>query len=276
MAYTDHCDLYASVDEAGINLIAYHIMRQRPSLFNYATALIALLPWLACKKIDASPDIATYDNPLFTVEGPLPIFGADSPAVSLNYCAQLTTALVDFYPGNTVDLPAEMNPPLAKQHFAVQAQICAGLDCAAQQVNEIPPDPPGKEPIRGPAPEQQPIIPTGRTLDCFCLDVYAIGAAQIEELFGNPTLVVTVDAVDVPELAPPGMKDAVDCYLLDTARLVLREKLNFPLVQTFFFNLTFLSLPNITVAPAPNPPIPNNPAIENNELKVFIDFKVGP
>jgi hypothetical protein len=276
MAYTDHCDLYASVDEAGLNLIARHIMRQRPSLFNYATAFIALHPSLACKKIDASPDIATYNNPLFTIETELPIFGANAPPVSLNYCAQLTKALVDFHPGNTITLPAEMNPPLAKQHFALQAQVCAGLDCAEAQVNEIPPDPPNDGTPWRPPPKETPIVPTGRKLDCFCLDLFGIGAAKIEYLLGYPTLVVDVDAVDVPEIAPKGLKEAVNCYALDTVRLVLRERLNFPLVKTFFFNLAFLSLPTITVAPAPNPPIPNNPAIENNQLKVFIDFTVGP
>ena len=58
MAFADHCDLYASVDEAGLNLIARYIMRQRPSLFNYATAFIALQPSLACRKNDTSPEIA--------------------------------------------------------------------------------------------------------------------------------------------------------------------------------------------------------------------------
>ena len=57
---------------------------------------------------------------------------------------------------------------------------------------------------------------------------------------------------------------------------MLTEKLTFPLVHTFFFDFSFLKLPNITVVPAPNPPVPNNPAIEANQLKVFIDFEVGP
>lgn len=277
MAFTNHCDLYASVDEGGINLIAHHIMRQRPSLFNYATAFIANHPSLACKKIDASPDIATYKNPLFTVETELPIFGADAPPVSLNYCAQFTNALVDFYPGNAIVLPAEMNPPLPSQHFALQGQICAGLDCASEQVEAIPPDPPTYNlPQFGPPPQPQTIIPNGRVLDCFCLDVFVVAQCSIQPLFGFPTLVVGVDAVDVPELAPPGLKEAIDCYVLDTFQLVLQQRLNFPLVKTFFFNFAFLSLHSITVAPTPNPPVPNNPAIENNELKVFIDFTVGP
>src|SRR5580692_2711599 len=51
MPYTSNCDLYAAVNEAGINLVARHVMRQRPSLFNYATAAIAQDPQLACVQV---------------------------------------------------------------------------------------------------------------------------------------------------------------------------------------------------------------------------------
>ena len=35
MAFTDHCDIYLAVLEAGANRVIQHIMQQRPSLFNY-------------------------------------------------------------------------------------------------------------------------------------------------------------------------------------------------------------------------------------------------
>ena len=37
MALTDDCDLFASLHEDGLNKVVRHVMRQRPSLFNYAT-----------------------------------------------------------------------------------------------------------------------------------------------------------------------------------------------------------------------------------------------
>ena len=37
MAFTDESDVFGSVHEDGINLVVRHLMRQRPSLFNYAT-----------------------------------------------------------------------------------------------------------------------------------------------------------------------------------------------------------------------------------------------
>jgi hypothetical protein len=266
VAFTDNCDLYAAVDEAGLNLIARHLMRQRPSLFNYATTFISQHPQLACEKIDFSGDITTYNNPLFTVESPLPLLGVDAPPVALNYCAQLTQALVDFFPGNAIVLPPELNPPLPAQHFALKTRLCAGLDCASNQLGDIEPG----------TRDTPPIVPTGRKLDCFCLDGFVIGHATIREMFGTPTLVGEVDMVDVVEIAPVGLKQAVNCYLFDTLELLLREKLTFPVIHTFFFDFAFLKLPSITVEAAPNPPVPNNPAIEDNQLKIFIDFQVGP
>jgi hypothetical protein len=280
MAFTDHCDLYAAVNEAGLNLIARHIMRQRPSLFNYATSFIAQHPSLACEPVDASADIITYNNPLFATEDPLPLLGIDAPPVALNYCAQLTKAEVDFFPGNVIALPAELNPPLPAQHFSMAVRICAGLDCAWDELGKIEPWPPSQQPgaaagrDRPPPAQTPPEVPSGRKLDCFCLDGLVIGHAAIQQLFGQPTLVAHVDAVDVVELAPPGLKQAVNCYIRDTIELLLREKLMFPLVHTFFFDFAFLKLPGITVQPAPNPPILHNPAIEDDQIKVFVDFKV--
>jgi hypothetical protein len=46
--FTDNCDLYGAIHEDGINRVVRHIMRQRPSLFNYGTADAAttFLPYL--------------------------------------------------------------------------------------------------------------------------------------------------------------------------------------------------------------------------------------
>lgn len=39
MAFTNHSGLFAAVHENGINATIGHLMRQRPSLFNYATLI---------------------------------------------------------------------------------------------------------------------------------------------------------------------------------------------------------------------------------------------
>src|ERR1700680_611381 len=100
MAFTDHCALYGAVHENGVNLIVRHIMRQRPSLFNYATQDIRNNPQLACAPVEHTSDVDTHSNPLFHLQDPLPLFGVDAPPVGLNYCVQLTNVEVDFFPSN--------------------------------------------------------------------------------------------------------------------------------------------------------------------------------
>src|SRR4029453_15418927 len=36
---------------------------------------------------------------------------------------------IDFYPGNVISLPAELDPPLKSQRFAFRARACAGIGC---------------------------------------------------------------------------------------------------------------------------------------------------
>src|SRR5581483_7486076 len=122
MALTSNCDLFVSVNEAGINLVLHHIMRQRPSLFNYGTLAVTRNPQLLCAPIDAAPAVFQRNNPLLSIEPPLPIFGTNPP-LGLDYVLQLTQAQIDFAPGNVITLPAELNPPLPAQDLALHFQV---------------------------------------------------------------------------------------------------------------------------------------------------------
>lgn len=287
MAFTDNCDLYAAVREEGVNLVARHIMRQRPSLFNYATAYIATFPKLACAPVQHTKDIEDYNNPLFHIQGPLALLGVDSPPVGLNYSAQLVEAEVDFHPSNVITLPAELTPPLQPQHLAFKVRVCVGLDCLSQDVIDgVQPVPPSHQPDQPgpkgdrhgdqPSPPPSPIVPPTRKLLCFCLDAYAIGQVEVTDLFGEPRLLGHIDAVDIVDVKPDVLEDALDCYMRATAELLLKEKLTFPIFKTFLFDFKFLKLPKITAVLTPNPPIPHNPAVEDDQVKVFIDLKVAP
>src|SRR5262249_53199304 len=88
MAFTNsanNADLYGAINEEGINLVAQHILRQRPSLFNYGTDLVARRPQLLCVPIEVAPAVTQKMNPVIKVEPALPVLGT-SPEVGLNYC----------------------------------------------------------------------------------------------------------------------------------------------------------------------------------------------
>jgi hypothetical protein len=63
--------------------------------------------------------------------------------------------------------------------------------------------------------------------------------------------------------------------LKTTFELMLKEKLVFP-ISTMLFDIPLLNIATISAQLTPNPPIPNNPAIEDDQLKVFITLTVAP
>lgn len=272
MALTDNCDLYGAVHEDGINRAIHHLARQRPSLFNYATADIASNSELWCSPVEHTPDVTKYGNPLFTVMPPLPLLGADSPPVGIGYCVQFNKAQIDFHPGNTISLPAELFPPLQSQHFALQLGFCAAIACPSQrEIDRIPfpePNAAGKDSHnQGP-----PIVLHGQP-HCFCLDVFAIGHFERKLIAGHESLLGKVDSLDIVDIRPDGLEENIICYLKTSLNVLLHQKLTIAL-ETFMMSFPLFGLATVTLFPTPNPPKPNNPAVEDNQIKAFITMKV--
>lgn len=152
MPLTSNSDLYGAVHEDGINKIIKHIMRQRPSLFNYGTALVKANPNLLCSRIDAAPAVTE----LITLLPRLPLFPSGAIDLSslseygidlsletnlaLDYAVQLAEMQVDFHPSNVFTLPPELGPPLDPQQLAFRAKVCGGLSCIPKSVlKKFPP-----------------------------------------------------------------------------------------------------------------------------------------
>ena len=262
MAFTDNCDLFVGVHEDGLNQVIQHVMRQRPSWFNYATADVASNRELWCHQIDVAKDVIKFANPFFTIMPPLPVLGSDNPLVLTGFCAQLTKALVDFHPGTIINLPAELSPPLKPQRFSLQFTVCGGLVCPSDRELEQIPDPRPVPPHEwAPPPKYPPVTMRGQPI-CFCLDVIVVGHV---ELGPTPFLLGTVDGLEIVDIRPERLEANVECYLRMWVNVMLRQKLAIP-----FQALTLTFPAAITLLPTPNPPVPNNPAIEDDQLKVFI------
>jgi hypothetical protein len=273
MAFTDNCDLFAAVHEDGVNLVIQHIMRQRPSLFNYATADVAGNRELWCRQIDVTKDVVKFANPFFTVMPPLPVIGSSNPLVLTGFCAQLTKALIDFHPGQTIGLPAELNPPLQPQRFSLQFTACGGVVCPSdRELEQIPigGGPTGQD-AAGAVHDRQlpPIVVRGRPL-CFCLDVFVVGRF---ELTPNGFLLGRVEGLEIVDIKPEQLEANLECYLRMSVNVVLRQKLAIAL-EALALSFPLLNMGTITLFPTPNPPVPNNPAIENDQLKAFITMTV--
>jgi hypothetical protein len=269
MAFTDNCDLFGAVHEDGVNRVIGHIARQRPSLLNYATADVAANPELWCRRVPHTADVTKHGNPLFTIMDPLPLLGADAPPVAVGFCAQLTGAQVDFHPGKMIGLPAELNPPLEEQRVAIELRFCAGLACPSPRlVDRLP-----FEREQHDKPRDRPPIVLPGEVRCFCLDVYATGHVERTLRFGHEVLLGRVDHLEIVDVKPEELEDALECYLMTTLNVVLREKLTIAL-ETLMLSFPLFGSSKVTLTPTPNPPVPHNPAVEDDQVKAFVTMTV--
>jgi hypothetical protein len=267
MAFTSNCDVYLSVNEAGINLVVQHVMCQRPSLFNYATDNVARNPRLLCAQVSAAPAVFARNNPTVTRLPPLPVIGTN-PQVGLDYAVQLTRAEVDFSPGNVITLPAELNPPLPAQRIALHVQVCAGLGCPSDDVV-------GNYRFRhGRNDDRQRgivVLPAAK-LNCFCLDAYAVGDVRISGPANDERIFPNVDGLDIVEISPDAIEDSFLCYVELMLKLgLLADGFSIPNLATTVMGI------GVTAAPTPTgPSLPFNPALEDDQLKLFVNVNVTP
>ncbi|HET6943498.1 MAG TPA: hypothetical protein VFH89_15200 [Sphingomicrobium sp.] len=272
MAFTDNCDIFASFHEDGFNAILRHIRLQRPSLFNYASLGIFAHPSLLCRKIDAHPVVALRFNPLMTRIDPLPIPGT---AFAMELAVQIVDAKIDFHPGNQFALPPEL-APLGGQRFAIGLKVCIGLGCPRDMPLDKFIEPPQDRPKKGRNDDRRPDppqpLPT-RSLICFCLDVFAIGGVGIRFYNGRPYLEPFLDRVEIVDIRPDELESALECYLELLLKLGLLPKLRILLERAPLEIIK--NVVSLVVKPTPTSgAVPNNPAIEQDQLKAFIDLEV--
>lgn len=280
MSLTEHCDVFGALHERGINRIIEHVMRQRPSLFNYGTALFVARPELLCHRITPHPEVVRRHNPLITVEDPLPIPGTDGQ-FGMDFCAQITRINVDFHPSNIISLPSELGP-LPAQRAAFSAEFCVGLVCPDKRIVERLGDAlaatSDKQDIRGEKPDNTPRPPVrplpGEKVECFCLSVFAV--LHIDHIQSNGTsfLVLRLDGIEIVDITPVGLENALECYVATILRLGLLPKMRFAL-DTMIFELGDFLTVSVGLTPISSA-VPNNPAIEQDQLKVFTELGFGP
>jgi hypothetical protein len=285
MTFTDKSDFYVAVQDAGINRILHHVMVGRPSLFNYGSILPATNPQPICRQIPAIPAVLQAQNPLETVMDPLPVLMTPPvPAITLDYIVQLTNGAIDFAPGNVFTLPPELNPPLADQNFAVHFEVCAGLICQPRMRLWPTPLRPVRENVnvkgnvRGNVKEnirenvQENRGQTrGTDITCFCLDLFATGSLGITGQPGAQSINMNVSGIEIPELKPDGMEEAIECYALLALNRGILPKAAEAISAVAFKTISLPEgLGSLTLSASTA--VPHNPAVEDNQFKAFINL----
>ena len=311
MAFTDHSDLFAAVHENGINATIGQLMLQRPSLFNYATLLFTqALSSQFCVPITPPPG----GGPLFTVEPQLPVLGAPRPlgldwclqlsnvSIDLHPGNTLTLPpeLGSLGPQHfALHLRACFGlacpDDLVVENLAAEMEALVAADMLRAAAPPAPPtatSPPvgggGVQPALAAravrAADVQP-VPSVNVI-CSCLDVFGVGHFEWGAVAGFPgqflkTRLDNLEIVDLVTDPPSNLEDMLECYLRTVLRLGVLPWLIVPM-QTLVLNITKMLQDNdtpigqhVTLVPAPvSTDVPNNPAVENDQLKVFFNLKV--
>ncbi len=279
MAFTNHCDVFGSLHEAGINRVVRHIMLQRPSLFNYGTRLFAQQPGLLCEKIEAHPEVEDRGNPILTVENPLPVPGTNG-LYGFDFCVQIVKLEIDFHPGNVFALPPELNPPLQPQRLALRLTVCAaivcpddrGLEDIVKDLETRDRDDQRKDDEDGPRLPPTP-LPRGKPA-CFCIDVFGVAQVTFDGPSGSERVCIKLMGLEIVDVRPDGLETSLECFLATTLRLAVLPRTKIPLD---FLTLELGKYGSLALTPTPiSANVPHNPAIEDDQLAVRLDLTVAP
>ena len=86
------------------------------------------------------------------------------------------------------------------------------------------------------------------------------------ECSGNQYISLKLDGFEIVDIEPEKLENSLECYVKSLIQLVVLPKLSFP-IKNIIFNI----LDAVTLFAIPTSiDVPNNPSIDNDQLKVFI------
>ncbi|MBU1002630.1 MAG: hypothetical protein KKE73_08905 [Proteobacteria bacterium] len=272
MAQTDHCDLYGEVHEEAINRLIRHLMRQRPSMFNFATPMFHSNPELLCVRPDIHPEVARRGLSICSLEQPLPISGTGN-TLGLNYCLQITELRLDAHPNNVIPLPPQLANLMPEQRLALSAKACAGLVCPLEKYTEHFG---GYDTLPGSDNEQGSGTPSplpGELIHCFCLELMAVLHAEYKGRDGQHRVSLVLDGLELVDVRPEELENSLECWAATVFHLAILPRLRFT-VSNLVLNLDQFA--TLTISPTQiSRQVPFNPAVEDDKLKVFINAEVS-
>jgi len=259
-----------------------------------------------CEVIPYAPEVRDrrWNNPLMTEEDPLPVVGTDG-LVGMDYAVQVTDLGIDFAP------PGE-ELAFKDQQYAANASVCAGLGCpgdadldgALETIEQFRSYVDRREGLELATATNDrellaefglPAVPRADALRCFCLDVEVVGTVSMVDrptVEGPLTIPQSpkfeIDDIRLTDLEttnefplPAGFVHSLECYIEVFLRLgvfpSLAETVERTVQQALAMQNPVLTLGGLTatVELPTSGTVPYNPAIEEDELRVYVDLDVA-
>ena len=297
MALTDSSHLFAAMHEDAFNRVLQHIMRKRPSLFNYGTQWVAdqwekrlcdipAVDELVLRPTN-EPNAPVTPDPVVTVEDPIPVLGTNG-AYGLNFAAQIvgsrstsTRATWTCRRSWVRSSPRSISsrPGAAALDGCPHPRILdaynppVGVDRGARDRRD-PRDRHDFDDVGWADPDdddsESVTLPT-ESLTCFCLDLFIVGRFEITGPPSFEYVEMKLRGLEIVDIEPVDLESNLECYLRTLAHLVLLPRLRLAL-STYTFALLD---DQVKVTLEANTVVPNNPAVEDDQLKVFVDMAVS-
>ena len=231
MALTNGHDVFASLNETGVNKFIQNFALARRHDFVFATAPLG----------GGTPSI-----------GLLPPLTLPGAGYGLNYAIRIQVPIIDFYPQN-VSLPSPL--VLKPNQFSITtgAHIC--VDCMGERIKQIGGEGNDRPPDKG---RDRPQPDKGRNdlpKDLLCVDlrVWGVGHPTVDSVTATDKLVgLAVDDIVVKEIGD--LEAIAECVAVDVLNALLRKARYLVKRQVFGAFALFLA---------------DGPKIEDNQLKVW-------
>jgi hypothetical protein len=160
---------------------------------------------------------------------------------------------------------------LEEQHFAIRAQVCGGIGCPPKEIIDQFQLPTFSTNRLANFPKPNPVVIPTREIECFCLELFVVGHFEVVGPVGGQRLLAKLDGLEIVNIQPEGLENSIECYLRLLVQLVL-----LPRTSVALSNIVLDIYDPVSVVLKPSTSVPNNPAIEEDQLKVFIDLEVLP
>jgi hypothetical protein len=134
-----------------------------------------------------------------------------------------------------------------------------------------------------PLASNEVIVLETRELTCFCLELFGVAHLEWGTIGNDPQqwLKVRLDGLEIVDLQPTPMENIIECYAATVLRLGILPGVSVKMEKLIFDVTAALEEEGIEVGqqislqPTPiSAAVPFNPAIEDNQLKVFINLVV--
>lgn len=271
-------DIYGAVTDAGVNRAIRFMMVNWPFLFNHVAPVEVShkdeqtglwhpeTRWLVCHPVHLADHVHV---PRYSRRPALRSSRVPMPGIP--YCIQITDLQVDFHPSDQIQLARQLDPPLNTQQFAIRVKASFGLACPPEKVienlivNKLELGVDYGDQFNSQVMDVDHLI-------CFYLELQAVGhlyrAMRPGDDPAKPPITqirVEMDDLEIINISPISLESALECYISMAIRAWLLPELVLAL-EPIFVNLI-----GLTVTPS-LPLIEPNPAIEHNELRVWLDI----